>query len=73
MWVHKTSLTLPFFTEVPVPSTESERSYICVLSILSFYYYSNGFWNCSNGVVFFFSILLPGNVQWFAENTATVV
>jgi hypothetical protein len=28
---HKTILTLPLFIEVPVPSQESEWSYICVL------------------------------------------
>ena len=28
---HKTSLTLPLFIEVPVPSQESEQSCICVL------------------------------------------
>ena len=31
--VHTTSLTSPFFTEVPVPSQESERSCICVLVV----------------------------------------
>jgi len=34
VWVHKTSLTRHFFfIEVPVPSPESERSYICVRDI----------------------------------------
>jgi len=35
----KTSLTLPLYIEVPVPSQESERSYICVagVSVLSPY------------------------------------
>ena len=28
-WVHTTSLTLPLFIEVPVPSQETERSCIC--------------------------------------------
>jgi len=32
-WSHKTSLTLPLFIEVPVPSQESERSCICVLGV----------------------------------------
>jgi hypothetical protein len=31
--VHKTSLILPLFIEVPVPSQESKRSCICVLGI----------------------------------------
>ena len=35
-----TSLTPPFYTEVPVPSQESERSYICVVvDFVAFYYY----------------------------------
>jgi hypothetical protein len=36
---HKTSLNSPLFIEVPVPSQESERSYICVIDIdfASFY------------------------------------
>ena len=33
---HKTSLTTPLFTEVPVPSQESERSYIYVLGGIDF-------------------------------------
>jgi len=32
-WAHKTSITLPLFIEVPVPSQESERSCICVLGV----------------------------------------
>jgi hypothetical protein len=31
---HKTSLTLPLFIEVPVPSQESEQSCICVLGVV---------------------------------------
>ena len=35
-WAYKTSLILPLlFIEVPVPSKESERSYICVLGVLT--------------------------------------
>ena len=30
VWAHKTSLTLSFFIEVPVPSQESRQPYICV-------------------------------------------
>jgi len=30
---HETSLTLPLFIEVPVPSQESEGSYICLLGV----------------------------------------
>ena len=33
LWANKTSLTLPFFTEVPAPSQESEWSCICVLGV----------------------------------------
>jgi hypothetical protein len=33
VWVHKTSLTLPLFMEVPVPIQEHERSCICVLGV----------------------------------------
>ena len=38
VWVHKTSLSLPPFIEVPVPSQEGERLCFCVLggSILPF-------------------------------------
>ena len=32
---HKARLTPPFFIEVPVPSQENERSYICVLWVSS--------------------------------------
>jgi hypothetical protein len=45
---------------VPVPCEESNQSYICVLEFInyaSFYYITIGYWNCSNGVVFFFFIL----------------
>jgi hypothetical protein len=35
-WAYKTSLIMPpLFIEVPVPSKESERSYICVLGVLT--------------------------------------
>jgi hypothetical protein len=59
VWAHTTSLTPPHLIEVPVQSQESERSCICVLglSILSlflrFYYIGYGFWNCSEGIVYF--------------------
>jgi hypothetical protein len=33
MWEHKTSLTPPLLTGVPVPSHESERSCKCVRGI----------------------------------------
>ena len=36
IWAQKTSLTLPLFTEVPVPSQESELSHICVLGVSIF-------------------------------------
>ena len=36
IWADKTSLTLPHFIEVPVPSQESEQSYICVLGVSIF-------------------------------------
>ena len=56
--VKKTSLTPPFFIEVPVPRQESERSCICVfeISILSL---STTlifeFWNClDSGICFHF-------------------
>jgi hypothetical protein len=32
-WGTKTSLTQPLFNVVPVPSLESERSYICMLRV----------------------------------------
>ena len=32
-WGTKTSLTQPLFNVVPVPSWESERSYICMLRV----------------------------------------
>ena len=50
---YKTSLTPPLFTEVPVPSQESELSCICVLkvSFLSLTaIFSIGFWSCSDSV-----------------------
>ena len=31
VWAHKTSLTLPLFIEMPVPSQESEQSCMCVI------------------------------------------
>ena len=33
VWAHKTTLTLPIFIEVPVPSYKSELSCICVLEV----------------------------------------
>ena len=33
VWDHKTSLSLPLSTELPVPSQESELSCICVLGV----------------------------------------
>ena len=36
VWAHKTSLTLPLVTEVPVPSQESELSYIRVFMVSIF-------------------------------------
>ena len=32
-WAHETSLTMPLFTEVPVPSQENEWYCICVLGV----------------------------------------
>ena len=64
-WVNKASLTLPLFTEVPVPSQESEQSCVCVLvgiDFASFYDFSIGFWNCSDRVVFFFFVLFFNNI-----------
>jgi hypothetical protein len=43
-WAHKTSLTLPLFTEVPVPSQKSERSCICVLEDMDFASFYNFFY-----------------------------
>ena len=57
--IHKASLTPPLSIEVPVTSLESERSCICVISILPVYDFSIGFWNCFDNVVFLFFILLP--------------
>ena len=54
IWLHKTSLTLPLFIEVSVPSQESEWSCICVLGVsiwpLSMIL-SIECWNCSDSVV----------------------
>jgi hypothetical protein len=33
VWAHKTSLALPLFIDVPVPSKKSERSCICELGV----------------------------------------
>ena len=33
IWPYKSSLTLPLFIEVPVPSHESEQLCICVLEV----------------------------------------
>ena len=59
--VHKTSLTLPLSTEVPVPSEESDRSCISLLRVhiyfTSFYDFSIWFWNCLDSVVVFVFIL----------------
>ena len=49
----QSSLSQQIFIEVPVPSQECERSCISVLSISTFYDFSNGFWICSDSVVLF--------------------
>ena len=36
VWARKTSLTLPLFIELPVPSQESAQSCICVLRVSIF-------------------------------------
>ena len=65
-WVNKASLTLPLFTEVPVPSQESEQSCACVLvgiDFASFYDFSIGFWNCSDSGIFCFSFYFSTILQ----------
>ena len=50
------SLPPPLFIEVPIPSQESEWSCLCVLEYrfsISFFLYSNGFWNYPDSVVLF--------------------
>ena len=54
VWSHQSSLTLPFLIEVPVPSQESERSCICMLTvsiIASGFFYD--FQNAPDSVVFY--------------------
>jgi hypothetical protein len=55
-------LTHAHTIEVPVPSTQSERSRINGKGgdFSSFYDFPIIFWNCSDSVVFFFFALLPG-------------
>ena len=59
VWVHKTSLTMPPFIEVPVPS--HEREWLCisakVIEFVSFYHFSIGCWKCSDSVVFFYWLM----------------
>jgi len=51
---HRSSLTPPFFVEVPDPGQASEQSCICVVGYqFGTYDFSIGFWNCSDHVVFF--------------------
>jgi hypothetical protein len=55
---HKTSLTPSRFIEVPVPSQESVRSYLCVRDIdfASFHVF---FWNCGTiSTVWYFLFLI---------------
>ena len=53
VWTHKTCLTPPlfFFIEVPLPSLDSERSWMCarVLNLQLFL----RFWICSDSVILF--------------------
>ena len=42
-WAHKTSLTLPLFIEVPVPSQESEWSHIMCVRGINFAFVSTTF------------------------------
>ena len=59
LWAHSTSLALPLFIEVPVPSQESELSCIRMIEVLiylCFYSFLTSFCNCSDNVLgFFFS------------------
>ena len=63
VWAHKTSLTPSRFIEVPVPSQESARSYLCVRDI-DFVSFPNifGFWNYFDGVVIL--LFLISLVAW---------
>ena len=47
-WAHKTSLTQPLFIEVPVPSQESDQSFIYVLGVSVSTIFPIGLWNCSD-------------------------
>ena len=56
VWAHKTSLISPLFIELPVTNQESAPSCnLCVngIDFASSYYFSIGFWKCSDSVVFF--------------------
>ena len=77
IWAHKTSLTPSRFIEVPVPSQESSRSYLCVRDIdFASFHDLFGFWNYFDGVVFFcFWISLVADVidVWFVFYVVPVV
>ena len=58
--VQKTSLSSPRVIEVLCPIQESEQPWICVLEVsilLLSTVFSNGLWNCSNSVMFFFHFI----------------
>jgi hypothetical protein len=64
VWAHKSSLTLPLFIEVPVPSQESKQSHICLLGVLifaSFCHSDIAFWNCYDNIVILLFLILSSS------------
>ena len=55
--VHKTSLSPPRYIEVLCPIQESEQPWIKSIDFASYYSFSNGLWNCSDSVIFFFHFI----------------
>jgi hypothetical protein len=69
-WDHRARLTTQLIIGVPVANQESQRACICVLvvsifplsmifildfeTVLTVWYFSIRFWNCSDSVVFFY-------------------
>ena len=65
VWSHKTSLALPLFIKVPVPSKESEQGYRFYL-VLGFFYWILDF--CRQCVIFFYRYVIDAVITQFGKS-----
>jgi hypothetical protein len=67
--IHKTNLTPPLFSEVPVQSKESELLCVRDIEFTSFYDFSIGLWSCLNST---FSLVLLKELDNPTSTTHTI-